>query len=84
MAVEKVKEKDFDIVLMDIQLPEMDGYEATRHIRNNFPILKRHVPIMAMTAHAISSEEEKCHKAGMNGYISKPFNQKTLHTKYFP
>jgi len=80
-AVEKVQQKDFDIVLMDIQLPEMDGYEATRYIRHQLKPEKASVPIMAMTAHAISSEEEKCMKAGMNGYISKPFNQKNLYTK---
>jgi PAS domain S-box-containing protein len=80
-AVEKVQEKDFDIVLMDIQLPEMDGYEATKYIRNQLNPEKASVPIMAMTAHAISSEEEKCINAGMDGYISKPFNQKTLYSK---
>lgn len=81
IAIEKVKEKDYDIVLMDIQLPEMDGYEATRHIRTKLPLPASQVPIMAMTAHAISSEKEKCLKAGMNGYISKPFNQETLYSK---
>ncbi len=81
IAVKKAKEKDFDIILMDIQLPEMDGYEATRYIRSKFPQPKCNVPIMAMTAHAISSEEEKCANAGMNGYISKPFNQKVLYSK---
>jgi PAS domain S-box-containing protein len=81
VAIKKAREKDFDIILMDIQLPEMDGYEATRYIRNKFPQPKCNVPIMAMTAHAISSEEEKCANAGMNGYISKPFNQKTLYSK---
>jgi PAS domain S-box-containing protein len=81
IAVKKAMEKDFDIILMDIQLPEMDGYEATRYIRTKFPQPKCNVPIMAMTAHAISSEEEKCANAGMNGYISKPFNQNVLHSK---
>jgi len=81
IALEKVKEKDFDIILMDIQLPEMDGYDATRHIRTDFPAPKRNVPIMAMTAHAMSGEEEKCHAAGMDGYISKPFDQKVLYSR---
>jgi len=81
IALEKLKEKDFDIVLMDIQLPEMDGYDATRHIRSDFTDPKRTVPIMAMTAHAMSGEEEKCRAAGMDGYISKPFDQNILYSR---
>ncbi len=81
VALEKLKKQDFDIVLMDIQLPEMDGYEATRYIRNKFPPPKCNIPIMAMTAHALAGEEEKCRAAGMNGYISKPFDQKNLYSK---
>jgi len=80
-ALKKLQESDFDIVLMDIQMPEMDGYEATRQIRNHFPSPKCNVPIMAMTAHVLPSEEEKCRNAGMNGYISKPFDPETLYTK---
>ncbi len=80
-AIDEVTRNDFDIVLMDIQMPEMDGYEATRQIRHNLPEPKRHVPIMAMTAHIMPSEEEKCYEAGMNGYISKPFDTQTLYTK---
>ncbi|MBA3704590.1 MAG: response regulator [Bacteroidetes bacterium] len=81
IAIEKLENQDFDIVLMDIQLPEMDGYEATHYIRNKFSHPKCHIPIMAMTAHAMSSEEEKCRLAGMNGYISKPFDQKVLYSR---
>lgn len=80
-ALKKLKEKDFDIILMDIQMPEMDGYEATHQIRNNFPAPKCNIPIMAMTAHVLPSEEEKCNEAGMNGYISKPFNPDVLYSK---
>lgn len=80
-AIEKLSSKDFDIILMDIQMPEMDGYEATRRIRSDFPTLKRNIPIMAMTAHVMPSEEEKCYKAGMNGYISKPFDTQVLYAK---
>jgi PAS domain S-box-containing protein len=80
-AIEKLKDKSFDIVLMDIQMPEMDGYEATLHIRNKFPAPKCNIPIMAMTAHVMPTEEEKCYKAGMNGYISKPFDTETLYSK---
>jgi CheY-like chemotaxis protein/HPt (histidine-containing phosphotransfer) domain-containing protein len=81
MAIEQLKKRDYDIILMDIQLPEMDGYEATQYIRKRFPAPKCNIPIMAMTAHAMSSEEEKCKKIGMNGYISKPFDQKVLYTR---
>jgi PAS domain S-box-containing protein len=80
-AIEKLKVKDFDIVLMDIQMPEMDGYEATRQIRSDLPAPKCNVPIMAMTAHVMPSEEEKCYKIGMNSYISKPFDTTVLYNK---
>ncbi len=80
-AIEKVKGQDFDVVLMDIQMPGMDGYEATRQIRNNIPEPKRHVPIMAMTAHVMTSEEQECYNMGMNDYISKPFDTDILYEK---
>jgi PAS domain S-box-containing protein len=80
-AVRKVRENNYDVVLMDIQLPEMDGYEATSKIRMTLPSPKCTIPIIAMTAHAISGEEEKCIKAGMDGYISKPFEESILHNK---
>lgn len=80
-ALKKLREKDFDIILMDIQMPAMDGYEATRQIRHNFPPPKCNTPIMAMTAHVMPNEEEKCLQVGMNGYISKPFNPQTLYAK---
>ena len=80
-AIAKLHNKDFDIILMDIQMPEMDGYEATRKIRNSFPTPKCNVPIMAMTAHVMPSEEEKCYQAGMNAYISKPFDKSILYSK---
>jgi len=80
-AIELFAKKDFDVILMDIQMPEMDGYEATRQIRNNFPSPKCNIPIMAMTAHIMPTEEEKCYNAGMNGYISKPFDTHLLYSK---
>jgi len=80
-AIKKLNNKDFDIILMDIQMPEMDGYEATRRIRNELPAPKCNVPIMAMTAHVMPSEEEKCYTVGMNGYISKPFDTQVLYAK---
>jgi CheY-like chemotaxis protein len=78
-AVEAVGNHAFDAVLMDIQMPKMNGYEATRQIR----ALPRGstIPIVAMTAHAMKGDEEKCLEAGMDGYISKPVNQDRLfHT----
>jgi PAS domain S-box-containing protein len=81
VAIQKINESDFDLVLMDIQLPEMDGYEATRHIRKKMPEAKTHIPIIAMTAHAITGEAEKCIHAGMNEYVSKPFDPKDLYHK---
>ncbi|MBF9254526.1 CHASE3 domain-containing protein [Pontibacter sp. 172403-2] len=74
------QKKHFDAILMDIQMPVMDGYEATRHIRNE---LKAEVPIMAMTAHAMSGEKEKCLAQGMNDYISKPFKTQELLSKLY-
>ena len=59
----------------------MDGYEATRTIREEFPEFKRNVPIIAMTAHAMAGEAEKCINLGMDGYISKPFNAEVLYSK---
>ncbi|MGH7238346.1 MAG: response regulator, partial [Candidatus Saccharimonadales bacterium] len=80
-AVEAVQSGNYDLVLMDCQMPEMDGYEATRYIRNKLKPPKSNVPVVAMTAHAISGEEDKCYKIGMNGYISKPFNPQNLYNK---
>lgn len=81
IAIEKLKQNDYDVILMDIQMPEMDGYEATRAIRKTFSSPKCDIPIVAMTAHALPGELEKCINVGMNDYISKPFNKKTLYTK---
>jgi CheY-like chemotaxis protein len=78
-AVEAVRKGRFDAVLMDIQMPEIDGYEATKTIRKD-PNFKS-LPIIAMTAHAMEGDEEKCLEAGMDGYVSKPINQDRLfHT----
>lgn len=76
-AVKRIKEKQYDCVLMDLQMPEMDGYKATLLIRE----LGYTVPIIAMTASAINGEREKCVRAGMNDYISKPFIPEELYKK---
>ncbi|RWX43430.1 Signal transduction histidine kinase [Candidatus Electrothrix aarhusensis] len=75
-AVEAVAAKDFDAVLMDIQMPVMDGYEATKMIRQDLG--KTDLPILAMTAHAVSEERDKCFRIGMNDHIAKPINRNTL------
>jgi two-component system, sensor histidine kinase len=74
-AVEAVKKTLFDLVLMDVQMPLMDGLEATRIIRTE---VKSAVPIIALTANAIKGENDKCIGAGMNAYVSKPFKEEEL------
>jgi signal transduction histidine kinase/CheY-like chemotaxis protein len=68
----------FDLILMDIEMPEMDGFEATRRIRETEQSTGRHLPILAMTAHAMIGDEERCLTAGMDGYLSKPIDTKEL------
>ncbi len=75
IAVAKLKKGRYDLVIMDMQMPVMDGYEATTIIRTK---LNSNIPIIAMTAHALSSEREKCLRLGMNDYISKPFKPNEL------
>ena len=75
-AVEAVKKEHFDAVLMDVQMPKMDGYEATQAIRKD-PKVKS-IPIIAMTAYAMKGDEEMCLSAGMDAYISKPIRQGRL------
>ncbi len=75
-ALEKLKNKNYSIILMDIQMPEMDGYSTAREIRGG---LRLKTPIIAMTAHALQGEREKCLDYGMNDYISKPMHEKQLY-----
>jgi two-component system cell cycle response regulator DivK len=65
-----------DLILMDIQLPGLDGYEATRRIRANAAL--RHIPIIAVTSYALSGDDVKAYEAGCDGYVSKPFSPRAL------
>ena len=76
-AIDIIKNEDVSLVLMDIQMPEMDGYTATQLIRND---LNKQVPIVAMTAHAMPGEKERCLSYGMNDYISKPVKENELYS----
>ncbi len=80
-GVEKVRKNYYDLVLMDIAMPEMDGLTATKMIRTELPEEKKNIPIIAMTAHALKTEMEKCFAAGMNDFISKPIDQSLLFKK---
>ena len=77
-AISKVEQERFDLVLMDVQMPEMDGLEATRVIREKEGVLGTHIPIMAMTANAMTGDRELCFEAGMDFYISKPIDPQEL------
>ncbi|NOX83932.1 MAG: response regulator [Alphaproteobacteria bacterium] len=77
LALAAVQQSDFDIVLMDIQMPNMDGFEATRAIRTlAHPLCS--LPIIALTANAMAGDKERCLESGMDGYVSKPINAEDL------
>ncbi|MES2857163.1 MAG: ATP-binding protein [Bdellovibrionota bacterium] len=77
-ALDALRTSSFDLVLMDCQMPELDGYEATQTIRVDRSVKNPNVPIIAMTANAMNGDREKCLAAGMNDYISKPVREKDL------
>lgn len=76
LAIEKLKLNRYDLILMDIQMPEMDGYEATKFIRQD---MKLGLPIIAMTAQVFEGEMEKCLSKGMSNYITKPIKELELY-----
>ncbi len=79
IAFEKFKESQYDMILMDIQMPELDGLDTTRLIRKHEENQEKHTPIIAMTAHAMKGDKEKCLAAGMDYYITKPINPPELY-----
>jgi CheY-like chemotaxis protein len=86
VALKLVMKTDYDLILMDLQMPIMDGFEAAKIIRNDFPDGKNEIPIIALTANAIKGDNEQCFAVGMNDYISKPFLPDQLHSiiaKYY-
>lgn len=84
-ALELYQNQKYDLIFMDIQMPEMDGYQTTREIRRTEK--GDHVPIIALTANALSGDREKCLEAGMDDYISKPIEVEKIEEilkKYLP
>ncbi|MCD6019726.1 MAG: hybrid sensor histidine kinase/response regulator [Bacteroidetes bacterium] len=78
IAIDKLQNNVYDIILMDLQMPEMNGFEATEHIRK---IMKSEVPIIALTADVTTVDLAKCKAVGMNDYIAKPIDERVLYTK---
>ncbi|MFV5687898.1 response regulator [Flavobacterium sp. ZT3R25] len=78
IAIEKLKEKEYDIILMDLQMPEMNGFEATEYIRKT---MNSKIPIIALTADVTTVDLAKCKAVGMNDYLAKPVDEKLLYSK---
>jgi CheY-like chemotaxis protein len=78
IAIEKLQNKSYDIILMDLQMPEMNGFEATDYIRNT---MNSNIPIIALTADVTTVDLAKCKAVGMNDYIAKPIDEKLLYSK---
>ena len=78
-AVEALRREKFDLVLMDVQMPVMNGFEATVAIRNEEEKTGAHIPIIALTAHAMVGDRERCLSSGMDGYLTKPIQAEQLY-----
>lgn len=78
-CLDRLETQDYDLILMDCRMPVMDGYEATRRIRQNPKT--QHIPIVALTALGFSQDQNQCLAAGMNDYLSKPYRLDELQTK---
>ncbi len=77
-AIAAVNAQPFDLVLMDVQMPEMDGLEATQIIRQQERTTGKHLPIIALTAHAMKGDRDRCLEVGMDSYVTKPIRSKEL------
>src|SRR5262249_60060797 len=77
-VLEFLSQELFDIILMDVQMPEMDGFAATAAVREREKETGQHVPIIAITAHAMKGDEDRCRRAGMDAYIPKPIDSHEL------
>ena len=80
-AIEKASANDYSFIFMDIQLPDIDGFEITRFIRSNLDAPKKNIRICAMTASVTKERIDECFVSGMNDYMMKPFNPETLKEK---
>ena len=78
-AIDRFQREPIDLVLMDVQMPEMDGFQTTAAIRALERATGKHVPIIAMTAHAMKGDEERCLNAGMDGYLAKPIRPQAMY-----
>jgi PAS domain S-box-containing protein len=77
-ALDAIKKENFDLILMDVQMPKMDGLQATKNIRKSEKGTSQHMPIIALTAHAMKGDKDRCFEAGMDGYLSKPLKAEEL------